>query len=194
MPMLSNQDTTRDSVSASNFDFALPKDITSLIKQQQQQQNQAAESTLQLASQNNVLSTKPSNAKLQNSSPKSKVFNHNISSSNNKSKKDSELLTEHDLELLRIGDDTDMERILNRSSGKQERKNSLSLKAMTGPIHALWTQKVIDYQNNLPSVKKRENLVEIRNQFDNVMDEKTIDIHKKLEQILKYFIKKNNDK
>ncbi len=168
------------------------QDIISLTKQQQQQQNQAAESTLQLASQNNVLTTKPSNAKLQNSSPKSKVFNHNV---NNKSKKESELLTEHDLELLRIGDDTDMERILNRSSGgKQERKNSVSLKAMTGPIHALWTQKVIDYQNNLPSVKKRENLVEIRNQFDNVMDEKTIDIHKKLEQILKYFSKQNNDK
>lgn len=102
-----------------------------------------------------------------------------------KSKKDNDLLTEHDLELLKIGDDADMERIFNRSSNKNERKNSASLKALTGPIHAIWTQNVINYQNNLPSVKKRQNLEDIRNQYENVIDEKTIAIHKKLEQFLK---------
>ncbi len=170
-------------MSASNFEFLLPKGIALLAKQQNVTDS-FLQSITTSSGQDNKTTSKPQVPKPNIKSAKSKSTTHNNTS---RSKKEPELLTEHDLELLRIGDDADMERIFNRSNGgKQERKNSLSLKALTGPIHAVWTQKVIDYQNNLPSVKKRQNLIEIKNQFNNVMDEKTIDIHKKLEQILKY--------
>lgn len=45
---------------------------------------------------------------------------------------------EFELELLHLGDEEEMDRIFNKPGIKQERKNSKSLKATTGPIHAVW--------------------------------------------------------
>ena len=42
------------------------------------------------------------------------------------------------MELLKIGDEMDLERIFNKPGIKPERKNSKTLKAQIGPIHPLW--------------------------------------------------------
>jgi hypothetical protein len=47
------------------------------------------------------------------------------------------------------------------------------------------TEKVVDFQNSLPSVKKATKIKEIREKFDSVFDESTIEIHKRLEELLK---------
>lgn len=93
------------------------------------------------------------------------------------------------MELIKIGNLEDMERIFNKPGIKPERRNSKSLKANTGPIHALWTDKVYEYQSRLPSVKKIQKLKEMKDHFDNIMDESTIEIHKRLEDLMKYFEK-----
>ena len=47
------------------------------------------------------------------------------------------------------------------------------------------TEKVVEYQNSLPSVKKAHKIREIREKFDSIFDESTIEIHKRLEELLK---------
>jgi hypothetical protein len=47
------------------------------------------------------------------------------------------------------------------------------------------TEKVVDFQNSLPSVKKATKIKEIRDKFDSIFDESTIEIHKRLEELLK---------
>ena len=47
------------------------------------------------------------------------------------------------------------------------------------------TQNVIDFQNRQPSVKKSQKLQEIKDQFDNIMNEGAINVHKKLEELIK---------
>ena len=44
---------------------------------------------------------------------------------------------------------------------------------------------MIDFQNRQPSVKKSQKLQEIKDQFDNIMNEGAISIHKKLEELIK---------
>jgi hypothetical protein len=39
---------------------------------------------------------------------------------------------------LKVGDVAEMDKILNKGGIKQDRRNSKSLKAHTGPIHAMW--------------------------------------------------------
>jgi len=164
------QDTNRESITISNFDFFLPN----------QTGNNNTNYSITAAAKANDANTK--RKYLRSGRQKSSL----IDKKNQNKKKTNEFnLTEHELELLKIGDEIEMERIFNRGANKQERKNSVSLKAMTGPIHAVWSQNVIDYQKSLPSVKKKQNLEDIRNQFENVIDEKIIDVHKKLEQLFK---------
>ena len=88
--------------------------------------------------------------------------------------------------MLKIGDVEEMDRIFNKHTIKRDRKNSKSLKATTGAVHALWTEKVVDFQNNLPSVKKSYKIKELKEKFDGIFDESTIEIHKRLEELLKY--------
>lgn len=168
------QDTNRDSLTntVSNFDFCLPKDIVTMPMQSSIDKTVNNLGTLSPKNKKPEVARKPGIPKPRAASKKKKEANDLK-------------LTDHELELLKIGDDADMERIFNRTTGKAERKNSVSLKALSGPIHAVWSQNVIDYQKTLPSVKKRQNLEEIRNQFENVTDEKIIDIHKRLEMFLK---------
>jgi hypothetical protein len=42
------------------------------------------------------------------------------------------------MELMKIGDTADMERILDKHTLRKDRRNSLTLKAHRGPIRALW--------------------------------------------------------
>lgn len=44
---------------------------------------------------------------------------------------------------------------------------------------------MIDFQNRQPSVKRSQKLQEIKDQFDNIMNEGAISIHKKLEELIK---------
>lgn len=90
--------------------------------------------------------------------------------------------------MLRIGDSEEMDRIFNKHTIKRDRRNSKSLKADTGPVHALWTEKVIEFQQNLPSVKKASKVKELKERFDSVYDESSIEISKRLEELLKFVL------
>lgn len=48
------------------------------------------------------------------------------------------------------------------------------------------TPEVLEFQKNLPSVAHKQHLQEIKDQFDNVADEKTVEIHKRLEELIKF--------
>ncbi|CAF0738111.1 unnamed protein product [Brachionus calyciflorus] len=103
----------------------------------------------------------------------------------NKIQKPVQTIADHELELIKIGNVEEMERIFNKTVSTHERRNSKSLKATTGPIRALWTEKVIDFQNNASSIKKYERLMEIKKHFENLMDENRIDVHQRIEELVK---------
>ncbi len=44
---------------------------------------------------------------------------------------------------------------------------------------------MINFQNRQPSVEKSQKLQQIKDQFDNIMSEGAISIHKKLEELIK---------
>lgn len=97
-------------------------------------------------------------------------------------------LSEHEMELLRIGDVDEMDRLFNKPGIKVDRRNSLSLKALKlgGPIPALWTEKVLKQTENFLSKKKSQKLQDIKDQFEHVVDEGTVDVQKRIDEIMKY--------
>ncbi len=129
-PLVQSQDSHNNTIS--NFDFCLPKNMLTVHSQASLESNRQ-----QLTNTQSVTDTKSSakdsrEAKLRPRIPKPDRPRH-------KREKDFVVqLTKNELELLKMGDSADLERIFNRGSSKQERKNSISLKALTGPIHAVW--------------------------------------------------------
>jgi hypothetical protein len=67
-------------------------------------------------------------------------------------------ITEYELDLLHLGDEEEMDKIFNKPGMKLERKNSKSLKATIGPVHAIWynliTKKAITKSNLSIFLKK----------------------------------------
>jgi hypothetical protein len=53
----------------------------------------------------------------------------------------SDILQDHELELLKIGDVDEMDRIFNKHSMGRDRRNSKTLKATGMNVHALWLEQ-----------------------------------------------------
>ncbi len=45
---------------------------------------------------------------------------------------------------------------------------------------------MIEFQKNLPSVRKAQRLKDLKEKFDGICNESEIEIHKRLEELLKY--------
>lgn len=137
--LIASQDNT-----ISNFDFCLPKEMQQALASKMS--IDSARDNAQFTSNTQTYTgTKSSTSKGKqevNVKTQAQQLRPKIPKPERpRQKKDKDIvvqLTKHELELLKIGDAADLERIFNRNSNKQERKNSISLKALSGPIHAVW--------------------------------------------------------
>lgn len=131
-PLIASQDNT-----ISNFDFCLPKEMQALQSKMSIDSSRENAQFTNTQSYTGTKSTKANKDVKVTTQLKPKIPKPDRP----KQKKDKDMvvqLTKHEMELLKIGDAADLERIFNRNSNKQERKNSISLKALSGPIHAVW--------------------------------------------------------
>jgi hypothetical protein len=76
--------------------------------------------------------------KKENSALSLKTVNFNNNRKNATSQSLNQILPDHELEMLKIGDVAEMDKILNKPSTTIDKRNELSLKANKGPIHAIW--------------------------------------------------------
>lgn len=136
--LIASQDNT-----ISNFDFCLPKEMQQALASKMS--IESAQDHAQITSNTQTYTgTRSSTSKGKqdaNVKPGQQLKPKIPRPDRPRQKKDKDMvvqLTKHELELLKIGDAADLERIFNRNSNKQERKNSISLKALSGPIHAVW--------------------------------------------------------
>ena len=91
----------------------------------------------------------------------------------------------HEIEIIRVGDEKEMERVLNLNAVDTSSKSSKLFRADRGPIRPLYTQEVIDYKRNAKSAQRQNEIKETKYAFDNVADEGTFDLHRRLEDLIK---------
>lgn len=126
-------DTNRDSIIISNLDILTSRDYLA----QENISNVPSTNTgaVKNVHESSLLSTSNDTKNTPNKSIKRQSMSRPLS---RKKSLIVPAITEYELDLLHLGDEEEMDKIFNKPGMKLERKNSKSLKATIGPVHAIW--------------------------------------------------------